>query len=66
MARFFYTFAIHALLPWALLYLLWRARRQPEYLKHWGERFGFYGAVPPASSLIWIHAVSVGETRAAQ
>ncbi|MDO9242184.1 MAG: lipid IV(A) 3-deoxy-D-manno-octulosonic acid transferase [Rhodocyclaceae bacterium] len=46
--------------------MLWRARRQPEYLKHWGERFGFYGAVPPASSLIWIHAVSVGETRAAQ
>ncbi|MHB1359722.1 MAG: lipid IV(A) 3-deoxy-D-manno-octulosonic acid transferase [Rhodocyclaceae bacterium] len=66
MTQFLYTLAIHALLPWALLHLLWRARRQPEYLKHWGERFGFYGAVPPASSLIWIHAVSVGETRAAQ
>jgi len=66
MARILYTLAIHALLPWALLHLLWRARRQPEYLRHWGERFGFYGAVPPASSLIWIHAVSVGETRAAQ
>ncbi|MDP1606540.1 MAG: lipid IV(A) 3-deoxy-D-manno-octulosonic acid transferase [Rhodocyclaceae bacterium] len=64
--RFFYTLAIHALLPWALLHLLWRARRQPEYLRHWGERLGFYGAVPPTSRLIWIHAVSVGETRAAQ
>ena len=66
MTHFLYTIAIHALLPWALLHLLWRARRQPEYLHHWGERFGFYGADPPVSSLIWIHAVSVGETRAAQ
>jgi 3-deoxy-D-manno-octulosonic-acid transferase len=68
MTHFLYTLAIHALLPWALLHLLWRARRQPEYLKHWGERFGFYGAVPPAPTFktIWIHAVSVGETRAAQ
>ena len=67
MARFFYTLAIFALLPWAVLHLLWRARRQPEYLRHWGERFGRYGmaAVPPAPTL-WIHAVSVGETRAAQ
>ncbi len=60
-----YTLFIVALLPWALLHLLWRARRQPTYLRHWGERFGFYPAIPPAP-IIWIHAVSVGETRAAQ
>ncbi|MCX7150103.1 MAG: lipid IV(A) 3-deoxy-D-manno-octulosonic acid transferase [Rhodocyclales bacterium] len=77
MARFIYTFAILALLPWAVLHLLWRARRQPEYLRHWGERFGFFTcprsgspgmqstAVPSAPTL-WLHAVSVGETRAAQ
>lgn len=65
MPRLLYTLAILALLPWALLHLLWRARRQPEYLRHWSERFGFYGAVPPRPTL-WIHAVSVGETRAAQ
>ncbi len=65
MARFLYTLSILALLPWAVLHLLWRARRQPEYLRHWGERFGFYDAVPPAPTF-WIHAVSVGETRAAQ
>lgn len=64
-ARFLYTLAIHALLPWAVLHLLWRARRQPEYLKHWGERFGLYRPRPP-EPVIWIHAVSVGETRAAQ
>jgi len=65
MTRFLYTLAICALLPWAALHLLWRARRQPEYLRHWGERFGVYPAVPPAPTF-WIHAVSVGETRAAQ
>ncbi|MFN3884681.1 MAG: glycosyltransferase N-terminal domain-containing protein, partial [Rhodocyclaceae bacterium] len=65
MARTLYTLFLHALLPWALLHLVWRARRQPEYLRHWGERFGVFRAVSPAPT-IWIHAVSVGETRAAQ
>jgi 3-deoxy-D-manno-octulosonic-acid transferase len=65
MARFLYTLAVFALLPWAVVHLLWRARRQPEYLRHWGERFGFFAAVAPAPT-IWLHAVSVGETRAAQ
>ena len=60
-----YTLAIIALLPWALAHLLWRARRQPEYLRHWGERFGFFGTRSPAPTL-WIHAVSVGEARAAE
>ena len=65
MARLFYTLAILALLPWAVLHLLWRARRQPQYLRHWRERFGFFAPAPDAP-LIWIHAVSVGETRAAE
>ncbi len=65
MTRFLYTLAIHALLPWAVLHLLWRARRQKDYLRHWGERFGRYRPRTP-EPLIWIHAVSVGETRAAQ
>jgi 3-deoxy-D-manno-octulosonic-acid transferase len=65
MARFLYTLALLLLMPWALLHLLWRSRRQPEYLRHWNERFGFFAA-KPTGPLIWIHAVSVGETRAAQ
>ena len=68
-SRLAYTLAVLALLPWALVHLLWRARRQPEYLRHWGERFGWAGAAdgqdPPVPT-IWLHAVSVGETRAAQ
>ncbi len=65
MARFAYTLLAIALLPWALLHLVLRSRRQPEYMKHWGERFGFY-PTPPTQPVVWIHAVSVGETRAAQ
>jgi len=65
MARILYTLAILALLPWAVLHLLWRALRQPQYLRHWNERFGIFGAAQ-ATPTIWIHAVSVGETRAAQ
>jgi 3-deoxy-D-manno-octulosonic-acid transferase len=65
MARLIYTLAVFAAMPWALLHLIWRSRRQPEYLRHWHERFGRYGTRPDGP-LIWIHAVSVGETRAAQ
>jgi 3-deoxy-D-manno-octulosonic-acid transferase len=48
-----------------LLRLAWRARRQPGYLHHIPERFGFYSS-PVAAPVIWLHAVSVGETRAAE
>ncbi len=67
--RLAYTLAVLALLPWALVHLLWRARRQPDYLRHWGERFGCAGKTDVQDApvqTIWLHAVSVGETRAAQ
>jgi len=59
-----YTLLLILLLPYILFHLLWRSRRQPEYLHHIGERFGFYRG-KPTTPLIWLHAVSVGETRAA-
>ena len=62
--RWAYTGLLYALLPYALVHLLWRGWRQREYLRHWGERFGFYPACPPGP-LVWLHTVSVGETRAA-
>lgn len=63
--RFLYSLALWLLLPFIFIRLLWRARKQPEYLQHLAERFGFY---TPRSDkpIIWLHAVSVGETRAAQ
>ncbi len=60
-----YTWLLYALLPRALLHLLWRARRQPTYLKHIPERFGYYD-FEAREPTIWVHAVSVGETRAAE
>ncbi|MBP7423837.1 MAG: 3-deoxy-D-manno-octulosonic acid transferase, partial [Sulfuritalea sp.] len=66
MPRLIYTLAVLLLLPWAVLHLLWRSRRQPEYLHHWGERFARYDTSADGMPTIWLHAVSVGETRAAQ
>jgi 3-deoxy-D-manno-octulosonic-acid transferase len=70
MARFFYNLALLLLLPYVGLHLFLRSRRQPEYLRHVGERFGFYPSPQPSprggEGVIWLHAVSVGETRAAQ
>ena len=65
MARLLYSFVIYLATPLILLRLLWRARKQPEYLRNLGERWGFYRR-PVPEKLIWVHAVSVGETRAAQ
>jgi len=60
-----YRLLLWLLFPWALVHLWWRGRRQPAYRKHIGERFGWY-QVRPARPVIWLHAVSVGETRAAE
>ncbi len=62
---YFYTFMLWLLLPYVFLRLIWRARKQPEYLQHIGERFGFY-PIRSNKPVIWLHAVSVGETRATQ
>ncbi len=64
--RVIYTLLVTLALPFALLRLWWRARRQPGYLQHVGERFGHYAARTDAVPVIWLHAVSVGETRAAE
>jgi 3-deoxy-D-manno-octulosonic-acid transferase len=54
--------------PLAVLRLLIRSRKERGYREHIGERFGHTrGRLPEDDApLIWVHAVSVGETRAAQ
>ncbi len=52
-------------LPFALLRLWWRGLREPGYRSHIGERLGLHEQ-PADGPLIWLHAVSVGETRAAE
>jgi 3-deoxy-D-manno-octulosonic-acid transferase len=64
MSRRMYTFLLWLLLPYIFFHLLWRAKKQPEYLHHVAERFGFYVQCSD-KPLIWLHTVSVGETRAA-
>ena len=61
--RALYTLLLWLLLPLLFVRLALRSRKQPEYLRHTGERFGFYAASCD-KPVIWLHAVSVGETRA--
>lgn len=61
-----YQLLWHLLLPLAFVRLAWRARHAFSYLHHIPERLGFGYDKPIPQGSIWIHAVSVGETRAAQ
>ena len=63
-SKFAYTALLWLLMPYAFFHLYWRSRKQPEYLDHIGERFGRY-EVTCNKPVIWLHTVSVGETRAA-
>ncbi len=51
--------------PLAKLYLKKRAKKQPDYLLHWDERFAQCEYPKPVRPRLWVHAVSVGETNAA-
>jgi 3-deoxy-D-manno-octulosonic-acid transferase len=68
--RLFYSLMWWLALPLVLCRLWWRGRQEPGYRTHLGERLGFYGRKPgPDRQLrrtIMVHAVSVGETRAAE
>lgn len=61
-----YQLLWHLLLPLAFIRLVWRSRHAFAYLHHIPERLGFGYSKPVKRDVVWIHAVSVGETRAAQ
>jgi len=63
--RQLYTIALRLALPFILLRLWWRGQREPGYRDHVQERFGIYSGGRPQKAL-WVHAVSVGEARAAE
>ena len=65
--RRLYTLLWYLALPLLPLRLWWRGRKEPGYRLRIGERFGRYGtdAPRPLGDVYWVHAVSVGETRAA-
>ncbi|MFZ3128685.1 MAG: 3-deoxy-D-manno-octulosonic acid transferase [Rhodoferax sp.] len=73
MMRGLYSGVMGLLQPLVRRKLRRRAQAEPEYGHAMEERFGYYGApdseqttVPgTASFFVWVHAVSLGETRAA-
>ena len=64
-SRSLYSLIFYLAIPVVLLRLLFRAARAPSYALRWGERFGFVERQPRSLPLVWLHAVSVGESLAA-
>jgi 3-deoxy-D-manno-octulosonic-acid transferase len=62
--RRLYSTLLALCMPLILLRLWWRGRREPGYRRHVGQRLGRYD-LPRTERLVWVHAVSVGEVRAA-
>lgn len=58
-----YSWLMAILLPLIIIYILHRARKDKRYSDHLAERFGHYPIT--AKNAVWIHAVSLGEMRAA-
>lgn len=65
--RALYSLAMRAAQPLLRRKLARRGAQEPGYLVAVEERFGHYGAAPllPDALTVWVHAVSLGETRTA-
>jgi 3-deoxy-D-manno-octulosonic-acid transferase len=65
LSRWAYTSLLRLLTPLYLLRLWRRGAAEPLYRQWLPQRLGFYGSMPKSSGWVWVHAVSLGETRAA-
>ena len=71
LTRSIYSTALRLLTPAYFARLWWRGAREPQYRAQWGERLGWSAGPAPhqadqaQADWCWIHAVSLGETRAA-
>lgn len=63
--RLLYTLIWILFLPFAIVRLYWRGAKEPGYRQHIAERLGWF-PLYQAKPTIWLHAVSAGETRAAE
>jgi 3-deoxy-D-manno-octulosonic-acid transferase len=63
--RTLYTILLRLALPFMLARLWWRGRVEPAYREDWDQRLGRYSGESHGNH-IWVHAVSVGEARAAE
>ncbi|MBC7917824.1 MAG: 3-deoxy-D-manno-octulosonic acid transferase [Rhodoferax sp.] len=70
MTRWLYAMAMWLAQPLLRRKLAQRALVEPEYGEHIEQRFGYYDAATTQSAqgggFVWVHAVSLGETRAAE
>ena len=65
MPRNLYTALFCLLLPIYFARLCWKGLSNKEYFLRWSERLGYSSELPSNDkSVIWIHAVSVGEVNA--
>jgi 3-deoxy-D-manno-octulosonic-acid transferase len=65
MPRNLYTALFCLLLPVYFARLCWKGLSNKEYFLRWSERLGYSSELPSKDkSVIWIHAVSVGEVNA--
>ncbi len=67
MIRLLYSFVMWLLQPFVRRKLARRGVQESGYLAAVEERFGHYTGppAPPDDKTVWVHAVSLGETRAA-
>lgn len=63
MFQFIYSLLIRLALPFILIRLWWQGRKAPALRQDWKHRLGCVPSIP--GPVIWVHAVSVGETIAA-
>ncbi|MEK7796275.1 MAG: glycosyltransferase N-terminal domain-containing protein, partial [Pseudomonadota bacterium] len=64
MTRALYSWLLRLAFPYVCLRVFWRGLRNRDYWRRIPERFGFVPSLGGAR-VIWVHAVSVGEVRAA-
>ena len=65
MPRLIYTALFYFLSPLYFIRLALKGLSNPDYFKRWGERLGYSNNLPSNNkSVLWIHAVSVGEVYA--
>ncbi|MCF6189434.1 MAG: lipid IV(A) 3-deoxy-D-manno-octulosonic acid transferase [Cocleimonas sp.] len=63
--RLLYSLLLYLIFPFVIFRLFWRSRSNPAYRQRIFERMGFVN-IESDKPIIWLHAVSVGETVAAQ
>jgi 3-deoxy-D-manno-octulosonic-acid transferase len=65
LARAAYSTLLRLATPVYLARLWWRGRQEPLYRSALGQRLGFGNVAQADQARVWLHAVSLGETRAA-